>query len=151
MRTVRTHSDYFPLIWIEFDDQFTTEDLVGTLVDNEVILRKRSKFCTIRDGRRIRTMPNAVQRKIGAMWHDEMRAQLETYCLGVVTVTPPGIAHGLLTALNWVSTPPSPEAVEDTMQGAFEWASATLARAGLRVPLGAYEAILGPRSAPGRR
>jgi len=147
MRSVRTHSDFFPLVWIEFDDEFRTEDLVHCLYENEVILRKRQKFCTIRDGRQLTSVPNAVQRKIGAMWHDEVHTQLKTYCLGVVTVTQPGIASKLLTAVNWISNPPSPEVAETSMQAAFEWCTQRLAREGLKVPLGAYEAILGPNSA----
>jgi hypothetical protein len=146
MRTVRTHSDFFPLVWIEFDDAFKTEDLVHCLYENEIILQKRRKFCTLRDGRNLTSVPNAVQRKIGAMWHDEVHAQLKSYCLGVVTVTPPGIASKLLTAVNWISNPPSPEVAETSVQAAFEWCTKVLAKEKLSIPLGAYEAVLGPRA-----
>src|SRR4051794_27905872 len=115
MRTARTHTEFFPLVWLDFDDEFTNEDFLVLLNDNEALFAKRQPFCTIRDGRRVKTMPNAVQRKIAAMWQEEFKVPIHEYCLGVVTVMPSAIARNLLTAVHWASKPATTEQIEERM------------------------------------
>jgi hypothetical protein len=144
MRTVRTRTDFFPLVVVEFEDRFTTDDFIQAIVDNEKLLDRKQRFVTIRDGRLVRTMPTPVQRKIGMQWQDEVADRLKLYCAGVVTVTHNAIARNLLTAIRWMSPPPTPEEAMEDMASALDWCDRRLAEHDLGVPGIARRVLLGP-------
>ena len=144
MRTVRTRTEFFPLVVVEFEDRFTNEDFLQTLIDNERVLARKQPFATIRDGRAVRTMPTPVQRKVGMQWQAEIADELSRYCAGVVTVTHNAIARNLLTAVRWMSPPPTPEEAMEEMPMAVDWCEQRLAPYGLIIPKGARADLLGP-------
>ncbi len=133
MRTIRTHTELWPLVIVEFDNHFTNEDLVYCCHENAELLRRGEYFCTVRDTRAMRAMPTAVQRRIGAEWQADVGPGLHQWCLGVANVSSSAFMRSLMTAVSWMSPPPTPEALFETIPEAVDWATLQLSEKGIPV------------------
>jgi hypothetical protein len=103
-----------------------------TLMHEAIAGREKVYFIT--DLTRMHTLAPASQRKYAAEWM-ERTAPLSKQCsVGGAQVTPSSILRGLVTAIYWLSPPPTASVFVATRKEAVAGAVAALAAAGVPLP-----------------
>jgi hypothetical protein len=134
MPGIRTDTSHWPLVIMTFDEGFTNAELGQCMEENAALFRRRERFVSVRDCRTIKTMPNAVQREMGAQWHKRVREEFPPLCLGVAVISDSGFIRGLMTAVSWAVTPPAPEEIFADLSSGVDWCIHKLDEGGVRVP-----------------
>lgn len=127
--------DHYPLVLVVCRDGFSMSEMEECLMPSEEAFRRKKPFVTLRDFRAMRSGgADALQRRRLAQWQDEWRAHIQTYCLGIATVSSSPLIRGAMRAIFWMSPPPSPEEVFADLPSAARWLEERLRSAGVATP-----------------
>ncbi len=120
-----------PLVIVTFDGLATDREFEEYLsAMTRQILDRNELSVTILDASRSGRAP-ATQRKKQAEWLQQHQARLRQYSLGTAFVITSPLVRGVLTAILWMQSLPTPHTVVGTFAEAERWALERLAAAGL--------------------
>ncbi len=131
---IETLAGHFPLVVIVWGDDFSFEALEMCMRENEVLLERGARFVTVRDARRVKTLPPALVRRAMAEWEQAHAKLIAERVVGVVNVIDAPVIAAGLRAVHWVSTPPCPEVVVPTLPEGIAWAMQRLRDEGVNIP-----------------
>ncbi len=134
MRGIITRADQFPLVIIEFASSYSDDDLMVGCAENATLLRRGEPFVTIRDLRSLQMVPSSAQRRYFATWEREHRELIQRNCLGIANVSESRILRGVMTAIGWLTPPPTPEVMVPTIESALRWGGELFGAEGLPIP-----------------
>jgi hypothetical protein len=111
---VRVESVDWPIVVIDCPEQRVQDSaLHDALLHLESLLQDaqaaREKVFVISDLTRMREVTPASQRKYTAEWMKRSSALLQDACVGGAHVTPSAMLRGIITAVFWLSPPPTPQ------------------------------------------
>ncbi len=129
----------WPVILMEFPEKrLQDSDFHQSLAYIEHLMRecaaKREKSYQVTDLTRIQEIAPATQRKYAGDFLERNSSLSQTASLGTASVTPSSILRGILTAIFWISPPPTPAEFFATRDEAFLHAIGTLERARVTLP-----------------
>jgi hypothetical protein len=127
--------DLWPVVLVEAPVNPTLESVEWFCARQDEYLARRQRFGTIHDMRPMRGMLDARARKVMGEWMKTHEADLRRWHVASATVTDSGLIRGVITAVHWISKPPSPDLATGSMRTAFDFVVGHLEREG--VPLGA--------------
>jgi hypothetical protein len=157
---IRIETVNWPIILMEFPEKRVEDaDLHQALSYIEHLMREGAaageKSYQVTDITRIQEIASATQRKYAAEFLKRNTALSQLSSLGTASVTPSSILRGIMTAIFWISPPPTPAVFFATRGEAYLHAIDVLERGGTRLPQrlldlrGRFQASKGTR--PGRR
>jgi hypothetical protein len=109
---------------------------VQSIVDGyEVMLQRNQRFASVVDCSAVTKFPGAPERKVLTDWlGNEVRAEKERrLTVATAVVLTSGPMRAVVSAINWVRRPATPQIWTATRQEAVDWCRARLVEAG--VPL----------------
>jgi hypothetical protein len=77
------------------------------------------KCAHITDISRATNIPPATQRRMAGEWVKQNRELMRVACAGGGAVTPSAIIRGIVTAIYWIQTPPTPQVIVATLDEAM--------------------------------
>jgi hypothetical protein len=136
---IRIDTANWPVILMEFPEQRVQDaDFHQALDYIEHLMREcvagREKSYQVTDITRIQEIAPATQRKYAAEFVKRNSALAPLASLGTASVTPSSILRGIMTAIFWISPPPTPAVFFATRREAYLHAIAVLDRGGTRLP-----------------
>jgi hypothetical protein len=128
----------WPIILMDIpENRIADAELQAGLAYIEQILREceknHEKCAQITDMTRIHQLPPASQRKYAGDWVRDTAELQKATSVGGANITPSAILRGIITAIHWISKPPTPVAFFATRNEAMLQVVAWLDEA--RVPL----------------
>jgi hypothetical protein len=123
----------WPLIHVRYGREFSAAAVQGTIDGYERLLRRKERFVSLVDGSQIVKFPGSAERSMLNAWLKEPgRTEKEKlYAIGYVVVLPSGPLRAMMSAIQWVNPPNSPQAWKATVPEAFEWCIERLVEAKL--------------------
>jgi hypothetical protein len=130
-RLVDVDTTAWPLVVFRFPRRLHIEAVDDFLAGADAVLERRERFATLIDTTALEQFPTATERH-----HLVSQMNLRTFAErtlnlgnGVVIVSAP--ARAVLTAINWIRPPVTPQLIAGSYREALEWCCARLAGAGI--------------------
>jgi hypothetical protein len=136
---IRIETIDWPIILMEFpEDRVADAEFHRSLEYIEQLMREsitnREKSYQITDITRLREMPPASQRKYASEFVKRVEHVSKLASLGTASVTPSSILRGILTAIFWLSPPPTPTVFVATRNEGYLHAMGVLEAGGVMLP-----------------
>jgi hypothetical protein len=118
----------WPVVTLRFSEESTNEEWQLFMDHVRACCTRRERFAVIADGSRMRGMPTALQRKMGADLVEWIRKNHPRPwpVVAWANVVTSQLVRGAITAILWLSSPPHPNKVFATWDDAFTWVKAEL-------------------------
>jgi hypothetical protein len=136
---IRIETLNWPIVVMEFPESRVSEsDFHQALAYIEHLMReavaKGEKSYQVTDITRVQELATATQRKYAAEFVKRNSTLSQQASLGTASVTPSSILRGIMTAIFWISPPPTPAVFFATRNEAYLHAIGVLERGGARLP-----------------
>ena len=136
---IRVETVDWPIVLMEFPEKRVADsDFHQALNYIEHLMREGAaageKSYQITDITRIQEIAPATQRKYAAEFVKRNAALSRLASFGTASVTPSSILRGIMTAIFWISPPPTPAVFFATRGEAYLYALDVLERGGTRLP-----------------
>jgi hypothetical protein len=145
----------WPLLVVEMPRVVNVAAIRSVIDGYERLLARNERFAHVVDGSAIAKFPGTVERKMLADWlTDAARIEKEhRLTVGTGIVVTSGPMRALMSALNWIRRPTTPQTLTATRSEAIDWCCARLAEAGIALTpaIGALRARAAASVVPMRR
>jgi hypothetical protein len=110
---IRVSCADWPIVLVEFPEKGVHDETLRAVLGHlETIMtdavRTREKLFFVTDISRMRQLTPAGQRQLTATWMKRADALCRAAGVGGATVTPSPVLRGIITALYWLRSPPTP-------------------------------------------
>jgi hypothetical protein len=135
---IRVETTHWPIVLVEFPEKRVPDaEFHQALAFIEQLMRAcvtdREKSYQITDITRIREIPPATQRRYAADFLKRNSNLALAASFGTANVTPSSILRGVMTAVFWISRPPTPVTFFETRDQAFLHACDVLEQGGAQL------------------
>lgn len=127
----------WPMMRMRLPSVFGPEHIKAIIDGFEHAYERKERFVVLADGSQVVKFPGTVERKMLSDWlaRPERTAQERLYTVATAIVLTSGTMRAMLSAMQWVNRPATPQTWKPTELEALEWCCERLAEAG--VPLSA--------------
>ena len=122
--TIRVDTSNWPILLMDSGAYVASDAELGGALDcvTQVYRACRAageKCAHITDISRATNIPPATQRRMAGEWVKRNRELMAATCVGGGAVTPSAIIRGIVTAIYWIQTPPTPQVIVATLDEAM--------------------------------
>ena len=135
MPEVATFHDYWPLVVIEAPVHSSVEAMEFFCARHDELFKRRERFATINDMRRMRGTVDPKARKSVGDWTKAREIEIGRWLVATANVVDNPLIRGVITAVHWFVKPPSPLLVTGHMREGVDFCVGHLRRE--KIPLSA--------------
>jgi hypothetical protein len=133
---VEVRDDAWPLVLVRMPGALDGPAIESMFQGWDGVLGRKAKFSGLIDTSALTKFPDAVGRKRIAAWMAARTMAERLYCVGNAVVITSGMARAVLTAINWIRGPVSPQNLVGSRLQGLEWCCGQLVKAGLELTPG---------------
>lgn len=142
MTEVATFHELWPLVVIEAPAHSSVEAMEYFCARHDELFKRRERFATINDMRKMRGLVDPRARKIVGDWTKAREPEIGRYLVATANVADNPLIRGVITAVHWFVKPPNPLIVTGHMREGVDFCLEHLRRE--KIPLSAkLQAALG--------